>query len=981
MGLPIQPPQALIERLPSELCTAAEQAWRTLAEADPERAFHPAETQADHNDLLRSITYSDFLLQQLSTRGAAIRDLFEKGSIKQAWTPGSWSASWQEHARGIDAEETLMRRLRLFRQRAMFHIVWRDLLKWADYHETVASVSELADTCIEGALKWLHEDSCSQWGCPMGRESAKGQTVPQRLVVLGMGKLGANELNVSSDIDLIFTFPAKGETEGGSRRLDNQQFFIRLGQRLVNVLDKQTADGFVFRVDMRLRPYGQSGGLALSFPAMEAYYQDQGREWERYALIKGRIVAGDRKAGARLMETLRPFVYRRYIDFSAFESLREMKAMINRQVRRKGLEDDIKLGSGGIREVEFIAQAFQLIRGGRDLRLQVRELLAVLDALGQDNFLPEDVVDDLRRGYIFLRNSEHALQGIADRQTQKLPSDPENRARVAAIMGFADWKAYLKVLDKHRASVARHFADIIASDEEEEAGGSADEEWQGLWLGELGEQAALAALQAHGFEDPRLALEKIAELRHNRAVETMQPAPLKRLNYFMPELLRALTAVDSPARTLERIFPLVESVLRRTAYLLLLNENPGALQQLVRLCSESPWIAEQLAETPLLLDELLNTESLYSPPKKAEIEDELRQQLLRIPAGDLEEQMECLRHFKKGHVLRVAASELRGTLPLMKVSDYLTWIAEVVLEQVVTIAWRTMVERYGKPSVLAGKDPDPDDSHFAVIGYGKLGGIELGYTSDLDLVFLHDADPDGATDGEKSIDNAVFFTRLGQRIVHILSTQTPSGQLYEADMRLRPSGNSGLLVTSLAAFERYQRENAWTWEHQALARSRWVAGSKRTGQGFERIRTDVLCQARDRGKLREDVVSMRNKMRETLGTKVKPGEPAPVFHLKQDPGGIVDIEFLVQYLILAWANDYPNVTRWSDNIRQLEELGKSGVLDSTLTERLREIFIAMRSTIHRRALQKLNSVVEADAFETERQEVIDQWQHIMVANK
>ncbi|MEH6563264.1 MAG: bifunctional [glutamate--ammonia ligase]-adenylyl-L-tyrosine phosphorylase/[glutamate--ammonia-ligase] adenylyltransferase, partial [Marinobacter sp.] len=565
-----------------------------------------------------------------------------------------------------------------------------------------------------------------QYGTPWGVDPVTGADTPQSLIVIGMGKLGGCELNVSSDIDLIFAFPGKGETRGGRRSLDNQQFFIRLGQRLIQALDQITADGFVFRVDMRLRPYGQSGALALSFAALEAYYQDQGRDWERYAMVKSRVVAGDVKAGQVLMESLRPFVYRRYIDFSAFESLRSMKAMISREVRRQGLENNIKLGSGGIREIEFVVQAFQLIRGGRDRELQQRELLVILKEFEALELLPSQVVSELREAYIFLRNLEHALQGMEDKQTQLLPEDELSRARVALIMGFDGWPGCQEMLAQHRENVATHFANIIATEESEESAQPAlDEGWFELWLAEVDEVSDAEWLEKHGYEDPGGSLAMLSSLRNSRTVQTMQTQGRKRLNQFMPVLLEALTEVKNPSETLSRVLMLVEAILRRTAYMMLLLENPGARTQLVNLCSESPWIARQLAETPLLLDELLNAESLYHPPARDELQDDLRQQMLRISYDDLENQMESLRHFKKAHTLRVAASELKGTLSLMKVSDYLTWIAEVVLDHVVDVAFSNLVARHGYPGRAGGATRETE---FAVVGYGKLGGIELGYT-------------------------------------------------------------------------------------------------------------------------------------------------------------------------------------------------------------------------------------------------------------
>ncbi|MCM0610913.1 bifunctional [glutamate--ammonia ligase]-adenylyl-L-tyrosine phosphorylase/[glutamate--ammonia-ligase] adenylyltransferase [Marinobacter sediminum] len=915
-----------------------------------------------------------FLRQSLERHRDAIRAMLDSRPLTEPTSPEYLAERWQEYLAGVNDEQALNAALRQFRRESQFRIIWRDLLRWADLAETMAATSAFADTCIQGALDWLYEDACEQSGTPWGAHPVSGEDAPQKMVVLGMGKLGGKELNVSSDIDLIFAFPGKGETRGGRRSMDNQTFFIRLGQRLIQALDQITADGFVFRVDMRLRPYGQSGALALSFAALETYYQDQGRDWERYAMVKARVVAGDQEAGRVLMESLRPFVYRKYIDFSAFESLRSMKAMISREVRRKGLENNIKLGSGGIREIEFVVQAFQLIRGGRDRELQQRELLLILKELEALELLPSTVVKELREAYVFLRDLEHALQGLEDKQTQLLPDNDLDRTRVAVIMGFDDWQACETVLDEHRQRVATHFANIIATDEGEETGtATLDEAWHELWLSEVDEEASVKWLADNGYEDAAASYRALTDLRENRTVQTMQTQGRKRFNQFMPVLLEALTQVDNPSETLSRVLQLVEAILRRTAYMVLLLENPGACTQLVKLCSESPWIARQLAETPLLLDELLNAESLYHPPAKAELQDDLRQQMLRIPFEDLEEQMESLRHFKKAHILRVAASELKGTLPLMKVSDYLTWIAEVVLDHVVEVAFSNLVSRHGYPKRSDGSACETD---FAVIGYGKLGGIELGYTSDLDLVFVHKADPELATDGEKTIDNAVFYTRLGQRIVHILNTQTPSGQLYEVDMRLRPSGNSGLLVSTLQAFEKYQRNDAWTWEHQALARARGVAGCRETLEMFETIRHETLCQPRDRESLRREVVDMREKMRTSLATPEARQEE--VFHIKHDVGGIVDIEFLVQYLMLAWCSEHPELTQWSDNIRQMEELGRAGVMTMEDAEKLREAFISLRSTIHHRALQNLNSQVDGDAFPQERAYIRSMWEKVMI---
>jgi glutamate-ammonia-ligase adenylyltransferase len=708
----------------------------------------------------------------------------------------------------------------------------------------------------------------------------------------------------------------------------------------------------------------------------------RGRDWERYAMIKARVVGGDQAKGDELLEMLRPFVYRRYLDFSAIEALRTMKQLIQQEVRRKGMAANIKLGSGGIREVEFIAQAFQLIHGGRDLSLQQRSLLKVLRTLEGQGYLPTAVIDELREGYEFLRYTEHAIQAIADRQTQMLPEDDRDQARIALIMGFADWSSFHEKLMYWRGRVDWHFRQVIADPDEEEGQQDSGEEivggeWLPLWEESQNEESACLQLQEGGFADAQKALKHLSNLRNSSQLRSMQRLGRERLDAFIPRLLAQAVEHDNPDLVLERVLPLVEAVARRSAYLVLLTENPGALRRLLTLCAASPWIAEQIARFPLLLDELLNEGRLFNPPQALELGAELRERLTRIPEDDLEQQMEALRHFKLAHRLRVAASEITGSLPLMKVSDYLTWLAEAILEQVLALAWRHTVARHGSPRRPDGTLCDPG---FVIVGYGKVGGIELGHGSDLDLVFIHDGDPQAETDGAKPIDGAQFFTRLGQRIIHLITTQTNSGQLYEVDMRLRPSGASGLLVSSLGAFARYQENEAWTWEHQALVRARVLVGSADVGKKFEAVRATVLGRERDLATLRQEVSEMRAKMRDNLGTKgttagkgANAFEATSSFDLKQDAGGIVDIEFMVQYAALAWSREHPALLRYTDNIRILEGLEEAGLIPAADASLLREVYKAYRSAAHRQALQKDPGVVSGDQFADERREVMRIW--------
>lgn len=960
------------------LAERAEQNFRTaIAAFSPEQiASFDSWSDERHADFFRVTAGSDFVAEQVQRDPAFLLELAATGELERVLQPGEMGAQLEALLADCADEDELGRRLRRFRRRQQVRIIWRDLSRRSDLAGTCRDLSDLADACIDQSLAWLYQRHCQQFGVPIGNRSG----LPQKMIVLGMGKLGAGELNLSSDIDLIFGYPEGGETQGAKRALDNQEFFTRLGQKLIKSLDAITVEGFAFRVDMRLRPYGSSGPLVHSFAALEQYYQDQGRDWERYAMIKARVVGGDQEAGQRLLELLRPFVYRRYLDFSAIEALRTMKQLIQQEVRRKGMSENIKLGAGGIREVEFIAQAFQLIHGGRDLSLQQRPLLRVLAILEGQGYLPPQVVAELREGYEFLRYAEHALQAIADRQTQMLPEDELERIRVAFIMGFANWSAFHQATNQWRDRIDWHFRQVIADPDEDEDGQvdtTIGGEWIPLWEEAVDEESACRQFADAGFAEPAQAWKRLTDLRHGTQVRAMQRLGRERLDAFMPRLLNMIAERGPADVLLERVLPLIEAVARRSAYLVLLTENPGALERLLTLCAASPMVAEQIARFPILLDELLNEGRLFRPPQAAELGAELRERLMRIPEDDLEQQMETLRHFKLAHALRVVASEIAGTLPLMKVSDYLTWLAEAILEQVLSLTWDQLVQRHGRPTRVDGTPCDPD---FIIIGYGKSGGLELGHGSDLDLVFIHDGDPQSETDGAKPIDGAQFYTRLGQKIIHFLTAQTPSGMLYEVDMRLRPSGASGLLVSSLRAFEAYQLGEAWTWEHQALVRARVLAGCQRVARAFEAIRAKVLGQQRDLPELRKEVSEMRAKMRDNLGTPSTVAGTAPnafeaaaPFDLKQDAGGIVDIEFMVQYAALAWSWQHPELVEFTDNIRILEALERVGLMSGEDVLTLQDAYKAYRAAAHRLSLQKQPGVVSGDHFHAERRMVMQMW--------
>ena len=956
-------PDSLLSAVPPPLRDEAAAAWKGFTAAAAAQGVDIPCDRDFRRTLLRVWAASPFVAESCLRDPGVLRNLLDQGDLHRAYAAGEYSARLHRAVGEVADQASLMTALRRLRRREMVRIIWRDLAGWAELEEILEELTALADACVSAAVQWLDQGLRKQYGAPRCADGT-----PAHLVVLAMGKQGAGELNVSTDIDLIFAYSGEGQTRkrGG---ISNHEFFTRLGQGLIEVLDRQTADGFVFRVDMRLRPYGDSGPLAVGFDAIEEYYQSQGREWERYAMIKARPVAGPPEEARRLQEILRPFVYRRYLDFGAFESLRDMKGLIMRQVRRKGMEDNIKLGPGGIREVEFIGQAFQLIRGGREPSLQVRGILPLLRHLQRLDYLPRFVVDELTAAYRFLRRLENRLQAARDEQVHSLPGDERERARLAFAMGCAQWQDLIRALDRHRRKVHSHFEQVFAAPQADDEAG-ARQDLDAVWQEGADDGQAEAALARAGFERPEEALRLLHRLQADHPVRGLSAHGRDRLDRLLPMLLGAVSQVDRPNETLLRLIRLLESIVGRTAYLALLVENPMALSQLVKLCAASPWLAMYLSQHPLLLDELLDPRTLYRPLDRTGLRAELRGLLAEVPAGDLERQMEVLRQFKQTNVLRVAAADVANAMPLMVVSDHLTYIAEVVLEAVLDLAWETLVARHGAP-------PGGGRAYggFAVIAYGKLGGFELGYGSDLDLVFLHHSGSDRPTTGPKPLDQAVFFARLGQRIIHLLHTMTPSGVLYEVDLRLRPSGASGLLVSTMEAFADYQRTEAWTWEQQALVRARPVAGDPQTAREFERLRLEVLTRKRDAEQLRGDVREMRRRM----GAELARGG-AGQFDLKQGPGGLTDIEFLVQYAVLRWAAQFPDLVEYTDNIRQLDALSRNGLLSEERARLLADAYRAYRRRIHALTLQEEPAVVPAEEFADCRERVRGIWEEWMTAD-
>ena len=818
-------------------------------------------------------------------------------------------------------EAGLNRILRCLRKRVMLRLVARDLGALADLGEVMMSMTDLAEIAIGFALErhhaWLTD--AGRYGQP--RSANNG--APQGMLVIAMGKLGGGELNVSSDVDLIFIYPQDGETSG-TRSISNHDYFARLGRRLIASLNDMTSDGYVFRVDMRLRPYGESGPLAMSFVMLEEYFVTQGREWERYAWIKSRVIAGSGEEGSVLMERItQPFVFRKYLDFGAYESMRDLHSQIRQEVSRREMHANIKLGPGGIREIEFIAQVFQLIRGGRNTDLRARPTLVVLGCLREKRQLSDKAAAELSDAYCFLRNLEHRLQYLDDQQIQTLPESLADQSLIATTMGFRDYGDFLRELDNHRRNVTGHFEQIFAAPQKSQKLDTLAWLWQEQTKEGAGAEAAAAQLVAMGFSSPERILERLREFRASVRYRQLPQTSKKRVDALIPTLIEVAAKFAAANITLERLLLLLESISRRAAYLALLREYPQALDRVAKLVSASQWASEYLSQHPILLDELLNPADFQNVPDWSRSGTRLTGQLNDIGGSgrdDIEQQMDVLRHFHHAEVFRLLARDVEGLLPLETLSDHLSDLADLILDSVLRLAWSGLRRKHR------------DAPAFGIVGYGKLGGKELGYASDLDIIFLYD---------DTHPDAPEIYARLCQRVNSWLTSYTSAGLLYETDLRLRPNGGSGLLVSSIDAFDQYQRNQAWVWEHQALTRARFVAGDAHVREAFEHTRKAVLSQRRDFADLACEVLRMRQKMLDAHPNSTG------LFDIKHDRGGIIDVEFVVQYLVLGYACEYPELTNNIGNIGLLKLAGELGLIHAETADRALRAYREFRRVQHR----------------------------------
>ena len=847
-----------------------------------------------------------------------------------------------------------MRRLRNLLVAAIVH---RDISGKATLGEVLAAISGFAEFAIRSHLDDLYQQLCVKHGIPTGEESGQAQ----HMIVIGMGKLGGAELNVSSDIDLIFIYPEEGETvttEADQRPLSNHEFFIRLGKKLIADLSEVTDDGFTFRVDMALRPNGGSGPLAASFSMLENYLMVQGREWERYAWVKARAVTGRSEDIAALDAIVRPFVYRRYLDFGAIDALRSMHAQIRAEVIRQETRHpertvNVKLGRGGIREIEFLAQVFQLIRGGRDPELRDRSTRKTLRTLSEKKLFPSSTIDQLFDDYVFLRNIEHRVQYLDDAQTHVLPSSVEDQLIIANMAGFTDVAAMVAELNQRQARVAAQF-DIIFVEKNSAQSPTNESELTATSpiFDDIDSETLSTYLTSIGFDESAHAAKNLLESWNSIRIRSLSEQRRAQLHALMSTALPIIAQqTGSHTITLYRLLDFFEAIARRSAYLSLLTEYPHTLKRLIRMMAASEWAAKYLTRHPVLLDELLDDESLHAEPDWKDFSIECRRQVDAF-AGDTERQMDVLREQHHAQLFRLLAKDIDGLFSIERLADYLSALADVLIEIVLETVWKNLPTHHKR------------DPQFAVIAYGKLGGKELGYASDLDIIFLYeDDDPEAPA----------LYARLAQRFITWMTSHTSAGILFDVDIALRPDGASGLLVSSFTAFEKYQRESAWIWEHQALTRARFCAGDISIGTRFETLRVNLLKMPRDKNELTREVLSMRQRMHDA-----HPNQSGS-FDLKHDSGGMIDIEFIVQYLILNYAVQYPQLTADIGNIALLKLLGQLQLIDVSLAETTADAYRDFRKLQHQLRLKGADKarVELTPQMESQRNAVNQLWREVI----
>ena len=924
---------------------------------------------AQHRDEILAVWHaSPFIKRVCLSQPQWIQEVLAQGGLHIDLSAQDYAGLLKSSISGVSSVEALQQSLRRLRYSSYARIAWRDLQQYADVQQTLMELSAYAQTCIDLTLSW-----CFEWLRSRSHAGQFEQSLQNDVLVFALGKLGGFELNFSSDVDLVFAY-LDNATHTQDQQAKSSSFYLKLVQLLIKVLAEQTQDGFVFRVDTRLRPFGNSGALVPSLTAIDQYFQTTGREWERYAWIRARTVAGNLEAGERFLKDVSPFVYRRYHDYGVMQSLREMKIMVDKKASQAANLDNLKIGRGGIREIEFVAQMFQLIYGGRDPDLRIHSTLGALAYLGGSSRLSADNTTTLQQAYLFLRKAENVLQMQEDLQVYSLPAEEPNRSQYAYAMGAESWDVLYAEFQSHTSDVSEIFQKLLQTDEEGASLHSRDQvDFTFVWQQIQDKPSCMEILARYFGEEAEDVYSRLQGFE--AAAHQVEPVAKQRLERFVPVLLQNLLHSSRPILVLTRFLRILEKIVQRSTYISLLTENQNKLAELLKLIEASQWVAQYIAAHPLLLDELLHADN-YDPPDLEEMQYQLQvleqlQMLVDASGDDLEVYMERLREFKHAQVLRIAAADIVSDYPIMRVSDHLSWLAETCIKSAVSKAYADLVDKYGEPACkVDGETLTPE---LLIVEYGKLGGLELGYGSDLDIVFVHTSpDASGETKGGKKIQNTVFFTRMVQRAIHLLTTVTASGKVFDIDTRLRPYGESGPVVCSLAAYEDYLRNKAWLWEHQALIRARPVTASKSLADTFMRLRQEVLCQARDKEEVRKAVTEMREKIVSARNVK-----EAASFSLKKDKGGIIDIEFIVQYLVLSHAHRHREICVHTDHVRTLDACAEAGLIKFEFAEELKAIYISYRKFLHQLSLQLLPETATVGKFAKERSIVQKYWASLL----
>ena len=864
--------------------------------------------------------------------------------------------------------EVLQQLLRQQRTAAFARIAWRDLQQYTTVEQTLHELSAFAEVCVQETLQW-----CFQWLQSRPHASDFIKTLQQNIVIFALGKLGGGELNFSSDIDIVIAYSENNQfTQDESAK--TIEFYLKVAQLFIKVLSEQTQDGFVFRVDARLRPFGDAGALVPSFLSIDLYFQTHGRDWERYAWMKARVIAGDVQLGEAFLQEITPFIYRRYLDYGAMQSLRDMKALIDNKACQEGAKENLKIGFGGIREIEFTAQMFQLIYGGKDSSLRISSTLKALQQLEKQGLLTTDWASDLSAAYVFLRKAENVLQLREDQQTHILPVEEKLRSNYAFSMGMQDWKTFYAEYKTQVNVVNGLYQSLLKVDDESGHKELNDNEFEKIWLQVDDDEFCLNILNKHFSENAQQIYEHLHNFSQSNLVQKLVPIARTRLDDLLPIFMLHLQGVEEPLAVTDRFLNILKKIVQRSTYISLLIENKNKLSSILVLIQASPWIAQYLATHPLLLDEVLRMDEDYEPPSIDEMHQQLAASLASVEEG-LEEYMGGLREFKNSQVIQIAAADVVEKYPIMKVSDHLSWLAEACLKSALAYAYHELVEKYGKPtSVLNEHAYTPE---VLIVEYGKLGGLELGYGSDLDIVFLHNSEGSvcetaGTAKGDGKIHNEVFFTRLVQRTIHILTTVMAGGKVFEIDLRLRPHGESGPVVSSVHAYENYLINDAWMWEIQALVRARAVTASKKMQSKFENIRRKVLSQARNHNDVQAAIIEMRNKM-----LNANKDKSSVNFNIKKDTGGVIDIEFIVQFLVLNYSKNYPQICEHTDNVRILDACAEVGLVEQQDAEELKRIYLKYRKHLHQLSLKLLPEIVDSKVFTKERDVVQNYWASLL----